>query len=320
MAAVIFLKTLSQGARGLQLQFGVIGGADGQTPAEKFALAEIAAQLPTDFVGEVVSRRQALAEGFEIAVLDRQQRRSTRRVIGRLIDIAVLEHLAQNKVPAIQRPFLGPHGVVGRWRLGQNGQIGGLFNRQFRQGLVEIGLCGGGHPIGILPEENLVQVQFQNAVLGQGFLNPRGKDQFLDLTLARALTPQEKVLHHLLGDGRGPAHVLATALEGVIGGRGNAARVIALVAIEILVLCRDKRLFDDIGDFIGGREQAAFFGEFVDQTPLTRINPADGFGGIDRQILMIGQIARIHPEQRADHDDRPRDAKRDKAEQTAKDG
>ena len=50
---------------------------------------------------------------------------------------------------------------------------------------------------------------------------------------------------------------------------GDAARVIALVGVEILVLGGNEGVFDQIGDLIGGRINAALFGEFVN-------NPAFG--------------------------------------------
>ena len=61
------------------------------------------------------------------------------------------------------------------------------MRRQFRQGLVEIGLRRRRDAIGILAEENLVKVQFKNPFLVQRLFQPRGQDDLLDLALDLAV-------------------------------------------------------------------------------------------------------------------------------------
>ena len=68
--------------------------------------------------------------------------------------------------------------------------------------------------------------------------------------------------------------------------------------VEILVFRRDERLLDQVRYRVGRREQAALLGEFVNQTALTGVNPADRWWRIGRKGFVAGQIAPVHPENR----------------------
>ncbi len=70
------------------------------------------------------------------------------------------------------------------------------------------------------------------------------------------------------------------------------------MGVEILVLSRNKRLFNQVRNFICGRKQTAFACEFINDLPFGRINPTDRGWFILRQRLMAGQIAPIDPENR----------------------
>ena len=154
---------------------------------------------------------------------------------------------------------------------------------QFRQGFVEIGLAGRRHTIGILTEENLIHVEFENFLFAQRLFDPRGKDDFLDLAFGPTAAIQQEILHHLLGNRRGTAHVFTPRAHRPHRRRRDLARVITVVGIKILVLSRDKRLFHQIGNRICRGKQPPLFGEFINDTALPGINPADRGRGILRQ-------------------------------------
>ena len=298
--AVILLQLTAQSVGRDGLHLVVDGRAHGQTAGKELPLAEIFAQLATDFVGEVIPRRQFGLEALEITVLDRAQRLRHFGFIDRFRDIAILFHLAQHEVPPRQQPVLATHRVVIRRRLGQRGEEGRLMRGQLTQRLVEIRLACRRHAIGVLAEENLVQIELKNFLFAQGLFKARSKDDLLDFTLGPAVARQKEVLHHLLGDRRGPAHVAPARFDRIHRRRTDAAQVIALMGVEVLVLCRDEGLFHQIRDGIGRGEKTAFLGEFVDQTALARVNPADRWRRVLRQRLVAGQISAIHPEHRPD--------------------
>ena len=85
-------------------------------------------------------------------------------------------------VHAAQNIFLAELGavwiddrIVGRWRLGQTGQHGGLGDRDVLEWLAEIDLGGCSKTIGALPKEDLIDVQLENLVLAQAALDLEGE-------------------------------------------------------------------------------------------------------------------------------------------------
>ena len=254
--------------------------------------------MAPDFVGEVIARLQRLAEGGKIAVLHRQQRHLFFAKIGRLVEIAVLPHLAQHIVAPLGHAGLGSDGMILAGGLRHCGQHRRLMRGQVCQRLVEIGLGGRGNAVGILAQEDFVQIKLKDFFLVQRLFNARGKNDFLDLALAGAFAAQKEVLHHLLRDGRGTPHVLAARDDRIARRSGNAGHIIAFVLIEILVLGADEGFLHQIGNVLDGREQTPFFGEFIDDPPFAGIDPADRGRGILRQAFMAGQVAAIHPEDR----------------------
>ncbi len=299
LVAVVLLQALAQRLGGGLLHLGVHGGADGQPARKELLFPKDTGELAADFVGEIVARRQRITERLEIAVLDRAQRLILFGQIGRLVDIAVLPHLAQDVVPAFGHPLLRGHRIVFARRLRHRGQHRGLVRGKVAERFVEIGLRRSRHTVGVLPEEDLVQIELQDLVLGQGLLQPGRKDDLLDLPFDTARAVQKEVLHHLLGDGRCAAHALPAALHGFDHGGDHAAGVIAVVVVEILVLGADESVLHQLRNVLGRDEEAAFLREFVDDPAFTGIDPADRRGGVLRQIFVAGQVAGIHEEDAA---------------------
>ena len=71
--------------------------------------------------------------------------------------------------------------MVIRRRFRQGRQISGLARRQLLQSLVEVGLRGGNHAVGVLAEKNLVQIEFKDLVFGQRAFKSSCENDFLDL-------------------------------------------------------------------------------------------------------------------------------------------
>ena len=86
------------------------------------------------------------------------------------------------------------------------------------------------------------------------------------------------------------------------------------MGIEILVLGADEGLFDKVRDILGRGEQAALAGEFVNDAPLARINPADRRRGVIGKRFMARQILAVNVENRTDAERYDHDGKRQKAE------
>ena len=54
---------------------------------------------------------------------------------------------------------------------------------QIIQGLIEIGLCRGCDAIRVLTQEDLVHIEFKDALFVQGLFDAGRQDDFFDLTL-----------------------------------------------------------------------------------------------------------------------------------------
>jgi len=117
-----------------------------------------------------------------------------------------------------------------------------------------------------------------------------------------------------------PRSFLATGQDGIAEGGGHARHVIAVVGVEILVLGADEGVFDDIGDVLDRHEEAAFLREFVDDAAFAGIDAADGGGRVLRKAFVRRQVARIHPEDRADGQRAEQDAQRDGGEDCPEEG
>ena len=293
--AVVFLKRVLQRLGGDLLQLRLDRGADGEAVGKELLLAELAAQLAADFVGEVVARRQLPAERREVAVLHGLERQRLFAPERRLVEIAVLPHLAQDVVAPFGDPVLVGHGRTRR-RLRHRGQHRRLVRGKLVQLLVEIGLRGRRDPVAVLAEKDLVEVEFEDLVLGQGLFDPHREDQFLDLAFKVAVRGQQDVLDHLLRDGGRAAHVRPARHHRLPRRARHADRIEAVVNVEVLVLGADEGVLHQFGNLGHRLEQAAFAREFVDQPALARIDPADGLGRIGGDLFVAGQVLAVHPE------------------------
>src|SRR5205085_9180763 len=76
-------------------------------------------------------------------------------------------------------------------RLRQAGKESGLAEGQFVEGFVEIGECRSGNTVGARAEIDLVQVQFEDALLRQRRLDAGCQENLLDLAFDRNLARQQ---------------------------------------------------------------------------------------------------------------------------------
>ena len=301
-AAIMPLQRLAQRCGGRHLHVRIQCRADRIAAGEELLLAEIARQLAADLVGEVVARRQGALIGWEIAALHGADRLGAFRLVGGGVDMAVLEHLPQHEIAPREQPVAIAHGVVIRRRLGQRRQRRRLVRGEIRKRLVEVGLRRRSDAVRVLPEKDLVEVKLEDLLLAQRGLHAGGEDDLLDLAFRPAIAGEQEVLHHLLRDRRCTAHIPAARLHRLHRGGADAAQVVALMGVEILVLRRDEGLLDQVRDFGRGGVKAALLRELVDDLPLGRVDPRDRRRGVLREPLMAGQVAAIHPEHRADRD------------------
>src|SRR4029079_14490328 len=110
---------------------------------------------------------------------------------------------------------------------------------KLRHRLLEVAVRGHVDAPGAAPEEDRVEIDLEDLVLGERAVESYGDDHLADLALVADVIADQQVLGDLLRDGRaalGPAGI------GEVGDEGadHAALVDAAVLVEALVFRRDK--------------------------------------------------------------------------------
>ncbi len=90
-------------------------------------------------------------------------------------DVAIFQHAADHIIAAIVEAL---RIAAGSFR--QRGQESRLGHGQLVETLVEIVQRGGGDAIGAA-EEDLVEIELEDMILGEGLLDAEGEDRLLDL-------------------------------------------------------------------------------------------------------------------------------------------
>ncbi len=124
---------------------------------------------------------------------------------------------------------------VGRGRLGQPGEQGGLGEAQPGDRLAEEGARGRLHSEGAVAEVDLVQVHLEDAVLRVAPLELQREYRLLELALEALVRGEEEHLGELLGDGAAALHD-APAPEVLVDRAGDAGRIHPVVRVEARVL------------------------------------------------------------------------------------
>ncbi len=213
-------------------------------------------------------------------------------------EVAQVTHALQDVFLAYLGALGIDHRVVGRRRLGQAGQHGGLGRRHVLDRLAEIHPGRAGKAIGALPQVDLVHVQLKDLVLGQVGLDLVGQQHFIQLAGVRLLAGQEEVARHLHGDGGGALRQ-AAAQVGQPGAQ-HANEVHAAVFVEAVVLDGQHGLLHHIRYLRDRHEIAPFLAEFTDQHVVGRVDPQRDLGAVVRDGIERRQVGGGH-QQRVSH-------------------
>ncbi len=292
MGMVVMHQPGTQSSVGHRLQPGIQARVDDQAALRRLVLAETVDQVAPHLLAEPFAaghgRRRPVGVGH--------QRFGMAGVRVGLADRVGLHHTVQHPVAA----GLGSIGeaervVVGR-RFRHRGQHRRLGDREPVQRLVEIGLCGGDDAIRVLTQIGLVQVQLENALLGQHVLKPQCQQGLFDLAVVvQRVRPQHHVARDLLGDGRSADRAAGGANALQVGHRGARDRegVDALVTIEILVFGGDEGELHALRNGGDGREDASLGGELGHQMVVAVIDAAEHRRLVGAQAIQCRQIGRV---------------------------
>ena len=286
--AVVGGKTPAQRGIGDPLQFGIQGRPDRETAAIKSTVTKGSLQFSANFLDEVVGPGRIHRTGWT-------HPNPPRHFCGRggKRNIAVFGHTVQHVIPASARRFRTANGMIVVGRLRQTGKKCGLCKRQVVQRFIEIVQRCGSNAIGPESQVDFVQIELKDLILRKRPLDPQRKDDLLRFTGDGDLVCEQKILRHLLGDGRGadraPVGIDPTQVRDRCA--NDARDIDPPVGVERLVLSGQKRPDDLLGHRLDRYEHPFFARELRHQTAVARVDPRYHRRIIVRKLLVFGETS-----------------------------
>ncbi len=218
-----------------------------------------------------------------------RDRHSIRRLAGVLVDLAGLDHAAQDVGSARVRPFDARYRIVPRRGARQPRDQRRLGQGQVRRALVEVDLGGSAHAIRTLPEEDAIQVLGEDFLLAELALDPQREEHFLELAAERAFRREERIARELHRD-RAPALAHAACRH---VGRERAHEplpVDARVLEEPVILGGEERIHHHLRDVRRGDRDAALLADLGDQLAVTGVH---GERKLHAQVAQLGGFGQV---------------------------
>ncbi len=197
---------------------------------------------------------------------------------------AVRLHLAEHKVAAAQGALRIEDGRKRHRALGQPGQ-----KRRFSQGQIfgvlrkEVLRCGL-EAVHAAAEINLVAVEREDLLLGEGALDLDGEIGLLNFAHGGAVGGEKEIARQLHGEG-GRALGAAMRADVVPGGAGHAKDIDAPVRLEVLVFDGDDGLAQNGREAVVADHLAALQREGADDAALAVVEIGGGGGAVLLELL-----------------------------------
>ena len=177
MAVIVGDEAAAQIAHGDILQPRVEGRADLQSAVVESLLAVLSEENAADLLDEIVDVGRDRTEG----TIGGDELLGSGRLLFFGGDVAVLLHLAEDVIAPDDRGIQVPSRIVVRGRLWQSRKKRGLCERQLVRRLAEIDRGCGRHAVGILAEEDLVQIELEDLVLRERAVDAHRQNHLANL-------------------------------------------------------------------------------------------------------------------------------------------
>ncbi len=157
-------------------------------------------------------------------------------------DEFLFQHPVDHPVSAGNRSLFSPDRVIIVRTFRQGRQIGDFGNGQVIQAFIKIVQGRSGNAIGPIAQINLVQIQFQDAVLIQRAFDAQRQNGLFHFSCDGHFICQQKVFCHLLRDCGRPNQPPPLCDMDNVGDNGadQCLNIHTKMPIEILILCRDE--------------------------------------------------------------------------------
>ena len=221
-------------------------------------------------------------------------------------DVVVLGHPIDDVVAPLESALALTEGMIIIGGLGQRGEVSRFRDRQFVHRFVEIEERGGSHAVGAHAEIDLVEIELEDFLLGEGALYLHREQRFLDLAREGQLVREQEVLRDLLGDGGGAlrATPAAVLLHVQHPGARDAGEIDAAVLVEILVLGSDEGVDDEFGYRLNGDIEPPLARIFGQQRAVRGVHARHDRRLIVLQLGIVRQRLRVMPQQGSRRGDR----------------
>ena len=207
---------------------------------------------------------------------------------------ARIPHRAQHGFGALDCGLGVGGGGIMRGRLDQPRDNRRLGQAHLRGAMVEEFARRGINAIGAAAEIDLVQIEFEDLILGKPPFQRHGDDRLTRLAGKSAIVVQEHRARQLLGDGRGTLPAMAAARVHHDRTR-DANRVDAYVRAKPAILCGDDRRLHHMRDLGVAQPMAIAGSEGHQLAAITRAHH-DGLADLAGfQLGKAGQRLRLHP-------------------------
>ncbi len=211
----------------------------------------------------------------------------------------VLDHAIDHVVAAFDGAVALPIGIKIAGSLGQRREIGRFRHGQLMHGLVEIDQRRRGDTVGAEAEIDLVEIEFENLVLGIGALDFQRQQRLLGLALEGDFVGQQEVLGDLLGDGGGAlrAAVAAVILEIDHRRAGDSRKIQTAMLVKILIFRCEEGVDDQLRHRLDRDIESALSRVFRDQRTVRRMHTGHDGRFIVPQLRIVGQVLGKMPHQ-----------------------
>ena len=287
---VVGFQSIHQGRTRGALQTWIQSGPNVVTASVQALVAEFGhvERDPADLLDEIVriailrARRGLLDDQI---FLDRRFSLCT-------ADPAKVGHLIQNPVPSDDRLGLAAEGMVVVGTLRQRGQIGVLGERQVTDGFAEVVIGGCAHPVRAISQPDFVEVELQDALLGQGPLKLRRQDRLFELPPNGWVGRQQDILRDLLGDRRAALQPPALGqIDHILEQRAAKPAQVQSTMLEEAAILRSEEGLGRLGrNGVIGNEDPPLTGEFADQGAIPGVGSGGGGRVVVHQIPRIGHV------------------------------
>ena len=172
---------------------------------------------------------------------------------------------------------------------GQAGEESGFSEGEVFGVLGEEILRGGLKAVQAVAEVDLVAVEGEDLLFGEGALDLDGEIGLLDFAGGGSLGGEKEDAGQLHGE-RGSALGAAVGADVVPGGADDAEDVDAPVGLEVLVFNGDDGLAEDGGEVVVADDVAVFEGEGADYVAFAVVEVGGGGGAIAFEVVDLGQV------------------------------